>query len=485
MSTLNDWNQIFDEKMRPIIQPDHRGKSCKVTPELVKRVVEEAQKLKSQGNRIRVKSFTRKLVTMDISLSSKTVGEILIANDLREPQTRKRRPRFYQSLCQRIPNGLLSLDGGEFVVWFGDHPIPLNLELSVDTGTFTHTAFSIGNTETRHEVLNVLKSHIKTWGQPIGVLFDHGSANLSHDVQGFLKKYGIEIVPAGPANPKGNGSLEGAFSQMKQVIGTIYIDPSSPETLAKSILQSIAWVYIKMRNKLSLRGKNSPPIVNMNIPLTQEDIENERKRLQDHKNAKLNKTDDQPKIDRIRILIKNMGLNVEPPVVQRAEKTIIAYEMKAIMAAEKAFIKAVNRKNERSNLPYFFGILKNIQQQRDDDAYKEYCRQRYHYEQMFEEQRRSQFLQEDPPKIGQILSILEKVIDASSRTVKNLGLRRAREWTEELSKLYSYTGSLKKRFLDVISKINHLSVEKKEEIWSYIQEFLNIKSGEECVTCFN
>jgi len=332
VSTLNDWNQIFDEKMRPIVQPDHRGKSCKVTLELVKRVVEEAKKWKSKGKRIRVKSFTRKLAAMDMSLSSKTVGDILIANDLREPQTRKRRPRFYQSLCQRIPNGLLSLDGGEFVVWFGDHPIPLNLELSVDTGTFTHTAFSIGNTETRHEVLNVLKSHIKTWGQPIGVLFDHGSANLSHDVQGYLKKHGIEIVPAGPANPKGNGSLEGAFSQMKQVIGTIYIDPSSPETLAKSILQSIAWVYIKMRNKLSLRGKNSPPIVNMNIPLTQEDIENERKRLQDHKNAKLNKTDDQPKIDRIRILIKNMGLNVEPTVVQRAEKTIIAYEMKAIMA---------------------------------------------------------------------------------------------------------------------------------------------------------
>ena len=45
VSALNDWNQIFDEKMRPIVQPDHRGKSCKVTPELVKRVVEEAQKM--------------------------------------------------------------------------------------------------------------------------------------------------------------------------------------------------------------------------------------------------------------------------------------------------------------------------------------------------------------------------------------------------------------------------------------------------------
>jgi len=136
--------------------------------------------------------------------------------------------------------------------------------------------------------------------------------------------------------------------------------------------------------------------------------------------------------------------------------------MKAIMVAEKAFIKAVNRKNECSNLPYFFGILENIQKQRDDDAYKEYCRQRYHYEQMFEDQRRSQSLQKDPPKIEQILSILEKGIDASSSTVKNLGLRRAREWTEELSKLHSYTGSLKKRFIDVISKINHLSVEKKK-----------------------
>ena len=82
-----------------------------------------------------------------------------------------------------------------------------------------------------------------------------------------------------------------------------------------------------------------------------------------------------------------------------------------------------------------------------------------------------------------ILSILEKGIDASSRTLKDLRLRRAREWTEELSKLYSYTGSLKKRFIDVISKINHLSVEIKKDIWSYIQEFLNVKPGEDCVTC--
>jgi len=61
VSTLNDWNQIFDKKMRPIVQPDHRGKLCKVTLELVKRVVEEAQKWKKHGKRIRLKSFTRKL----------------------------------------------------------------------------------------------------------------------------------------------------------------------------------------------------------------------------------------------------------------------------------------------------------------------------------------------------------------------------------------------------------------------------------------
>ncbi|MCP4552578.1 MAG: hypothetical protein GY834_11170, partial [Bacteroidetes bacterium] len=68
----------------------------------------------------------------------------------------------------------------------------------------------------------------------------------------FLDSKNIKSVPSGPANAKGNGTIEGAFSQLKQVIGSIHIDTSSPEAMAKSVLQTIISVYIKMRNRLPL-----------------------------------------------------------------------------------------------------------------------------------------------------------------------------------------------------------------------------------------
>ena len=75
----------------------------------------------------------------------------------------------------------------------------------------------------------------------------------------FLDEHDIKPIPAGPANPKGNGTIEGAFSQLKQTIGVIHIDTSSPESLAKSVLQSVISVYIKMRNRISLgRHVQSP-----------------------------------------------------------------------------------------------------------------------------------------------------------------------------------------------------------------------------------
>ena len=57
--------------------------------------------------------------------------------------------------------------------------------------------------------------------------------------------------------------------------------------------------------------------------------------------------------------------------LNRAEKAIKGYEMAAIEATEEAFNRAVSRRPERMNLAYFFGILKRIQQERDDEAYRE------------------------------------------------------------------------------------------------------------------
>jgi hypothetical protein len=161
-------------------------------------------------------------------LSKKKVREVLIANGLFVPNTRRKRPRFYLSLRKEIPNGLLSVDGSEMIVWLDRKPYTFTVELGVDVKTFDHTAFSVGDSESSEDLIKVLEAHRREWGDPVGILFDHRSSNLSEEVSTYLEAHDIEAVPAGPYNPKGNGTDEGAFSQMKRAIGIIRINQSSP-----------------------------------------------------------------------------------------------------------------------------------------------------------------------------------------------------------------------------------------------------------------
>jgi hypothetical protein len=497
IGTLSNWNQGFDETMKPLVVPDKRGRTGKVTVEIVKDVVAEAKKWKDRGNRIRIKEFTKSLKEKAIVLSSKTVQEILIANDLFASCTKKKRPQYYQSICQRIPNGLLSMDGSEFTIWLDDPPgiarlqpmrtgqvIKFNVELGVDVGSFCHTAFSVADTETTEEVIKVLETHCKQWGCPIGVLCDHGSANLSAESKAYIRARGIELVPVGPSNPKGNGTDEGAFSQMKEVIGPIRLDLSSPRSLAKSVLELVVSVYVKMRNKLTLRRKSATPIAELSKSVPEGLAAIERQRLKDHNAGKRISTDDQPKLDRLHWVIKNHEIATDPRSLDRAEKSIKAYEIDAIADSEKAFIRAVTKKPERANLPYFFGILKRIQQDRDDEAYRRYCQERYNYKQMLETQRRQQELQEqnECPTVDNIVGMLVNAVSISSGFLKERAVRMGQQWTEELKKSYKNLGSLRKQLSDAVGKLNHLTFEQKENIWNLVDQCFNPNSTAQGVT---
>jgi hypothetical protein len=473
-STLSEWNKGFDDGMRPLVVPDDRGKTSKVTVEIVSTIIEKAQCLIEQGKRIRVKRFTKDLKKKnDIILSSKTVKEILIANDIMAAQSRTRRPKFYKSLCKRIQNGLLSLDGSEFTVLLDDEVYKFNVELSVDVSSFAHTAFSISDTETALEVIKVLNAHRKGWGKPVGVLCDSGTANLSEDVQRYIKAQGIELVPVGPANPKGNGTDEGAFSQMKKAIGAILIDMSSPKALAKSVLDALVSVYIYMRNRIPLHGRNVQPLEQMVMPVSEKKRDFERQQLKAHKKAKAGNNEDQQKIDRIHWVISNYGLILEPVALKRAEYTIKAYEFETIAETERAFLKAISRKKDRCNLPYFFGILRNKQQQRDDYTKRNYCRKRYNYEMMLKIQRQQEtFCKQKPATIEQIIGMIEHAVTKKTRFIVNLSIRRAREWTQDLLKSYRYVGSLKKKLLTVLYELKNLSLEQLQKGSDLIEEFL-------------
>jgi hypothetical protein len=480
-STLLAWNKGFDENLNPLIMPEKRGKTAKVTVDMVRRIVEYAKGY--QGRRIRLKTFGAELRENGIDLSSKTIEAILIANDLYKTRIRKKRPAFYQSLCQKVPNGLLSIDGSEVVVWLGDTAYAFNVELSVDVATFVHTAFSIDDSETADAVIKVLESHRQGWGIPIGVLGDCGSANDSSDVLRYLDEWGIKRVPAGPGNPRGNGTDEGAFSHMKRAFGRIHIYTTSPKALARSVLEALVSLYVYMRNRLPVHLRGMTPIHHMAAPVSDEQRAVERRRLDAHVAAKTNNEADQVKRDRLDWVIRHYHLYVAPDAFKHAQRTIKGYELEAIRRTEEAFLKATRRNASRLNLAYFFGILKNIQREMDEDAKRDYCRRRYNHEVMLNLERQKQ-AQSEPASIDQILNMLSKAVTNKVRFVKELAIRKAREWTFELIKSSRYLGPVKRKVETSLSELATLSIDQKKKAWELFCQFLNNHQQERRVTSF-
>ena len=388
---------------------------------------------------------------------------------------------FYQSLCQKIPNGLLSMDGSEVVVWLGNTAYPFNVELSVDVATFAHTAFSVDDSETAEAVIKVLEAHRKGWGIPIGVLGDCGSANDSGEVLRYLDEWGIQRVPVGPGNPKGNGTDEGAFSQMKKALGRILIDTTSLKTLARSVLEALVSLYVGMRNRLPVHQRKMTPCQHMVIPVSDEQRAVERNRLDAHVAAKANNEADQVKLDRLDWVVRHYDLKVAPEALKHAQRSIKGYEPEAIRKTEEAFLKATRRNASRLNLAYFFGILKNIQRKMDEDVKRDYCRQRYNHEVMLKLERQKQE-KSSPESIDAILDMLSKAVTNKVRFVKELSVRKAREWTLELIKSSRYLGPVKRKMETSLGKLTNLSIDQKKEVEELFFQFLNNNQQESRVT---
>ena len=485
-SILSDWNQCFDEHLRPLKIPDQRGKTSKITVELVRQVVGEANRLKQQGNQLKLRPFSKQLKKEHgIVLSRRKLREILIANNLFEARVQKRRPKFYQSLRKRIPNGLVSLDGSELTVLLDQTPYKFNVELCVDVTSFNHTAFSVGDSENSDEIITVLEAHEVNWGSPLGILCDHGSGNLSEKNGRYLKEHDIEMVAVGPSNPKGNGTDEGAFSQMKQALGTICLDCSSAKALARTVLEKLVSLYVFMRNRIASKNNPLTPQQTMETSVSQREKDIERQRLKAHNRKKLEPEEDQKKKEHLFFLLRYHGIFPDADVLKRAERTIKAFELKAIEAAEQAFVKAVRKNPQKATLPYFFGILKNIQQERDNDACKAYCYERYNEQVMLNLKQEHEQMKQPDYSIENIIGILIPAMHAKIPVVKELSIQKARQWTRQLLKSYRYPGALKKRFSDALGAFNELTIDLKNRIWELIEQFLEHKPETESVTHFS
>jgi len=460
---LSEWNRIFDEKMVPLIIPDGRGKGYKITPDMVRQIIEVAKELKSKGRRIRLKSFTKELAAQeDIVLSSKKVGEVLIANGLHKPEVKRRRPRFYQALRQGIPNGLVSVDGSEFTVWIDQAPYKFNLELCIDVESYCHTGLSVSDSETSQEFIKVIEAHRKSWGTPIGLVSDHGSANLSDESRAYLERNDIEDLPAGPANPKGNGTVEGAFSEMKGVIGTIDLKTLSPRNLAKAVLEKVISIYIAMRNRFPRIGDKIAPGEAMKARTPKEELQSLKERYKGRK-KRTEDPDQEAKLGRLVWIIQNQGLEVDERSLKRAEKCIVTYDLNAINKSEEAFLRAIRRDQQRCTLPYFFGILNNIQNDLDTAQYENYCRGRYYYQGMLDREHEEQEMAQETTTVENLVAMLRNAILLHHRFIKDTCVRQAKRMAADLKKQYHYAGALKKKILDELGNDKELGIDQRKE----------------------
>jgi transposase InsO family protein len=470
-STLSEWNRIFDEHLNALQIPDQRGKAGAITADLVRQVVKAALGEKKVNNRLRLKSFTRKLKKQGIILSRKTVSDILTANGLYQVKVKNRRPRFYQSLRQSIPNSLLSIDGKEFKVVIGNEAHTFNLEMAVDVHSFAHSAFSVSDTETTAEFIKVLEDHCLRWGKPLAVVTDHGSANLSEAALAYLRDKDIEILPAGPGNPKGNGTVESAFSGMEKVIGTIFLDTSSPRALAKSVLEKVISTYVIMRNRLSRQRTPLSPETMMQTPTTpgqqrthkahyKQRAENRRKPVSTARQ------------DRLQWVISHHKIAVDENAMDRARKCIEHYDLETISKTEEAFLRAVSRNQDRCNLSYFFGILKNIQADLDTARHKEYCRERYNYQQMKDRERQRARVEQDRATIGVMVETICAAITCPLGSVRDAAITQAGRMMFEVRKQFGQVASIKKKVFDILNGLKDLSVGQRDEVAGLVDQFL-------------
>ena len=272
---------------------------------------------------------------------------------------------------------------------------------------------------------------------------------------------------------------------MKQAIGSLCLNTSSPQALAKSVLEALVSVYIKMRNQLPLRRNNAVPSDQMQASVTVGEKQVEKQRIAEHKNNKNADDKNDDKIERLDWIINYHGLTPTSAEYDRARHCIRYYDLEAISKTEKAFLRAVSRKESRKNLAYFFGILRNVQQEVDDDRYRNYCRCRYNYETMRQAKKSRQEKERQKgaaPKIETLVKMAQEAVTGSVRNLRGFALKKVERWAAEICKSACYMEPVKKKIIEAIGDLKELNEDQKEQVWKTIEQFVNQKSKTESIT---
>jgi hypothetical protein len=209
----------------------------------------------------------------------------------------------------------------------------------------------------------------------------------------------------------------------------------------------------------------------MTSPVSNNEREDIRERYR-KRSQKIKDPEQKAKLDHLDFIIRNHQLETDEKSLKRGQKCIVSYDLEAISKSEEAFLRAIRRNRERTTLPYFFGILKNIQNEMDEARYEDYCRQRYGYEQILEREREKREQMDNRPTVEGLAAMIKNAVLSRLPDLRNILVGQARRMACHLKKQYRYLNVLRKKILDALNEVSEFTLEQLKKATMLMEEVL-------------
>ena len=397
-ATLSKWNQDYDDNYRKVAREDHRGIHNLVSQGYIEFIVkstrEYMERQKGAGRIKHLKAYLRwlwkskkeELKHYPFGKSRRVITEILVAHDLYKPKANKRKYPGYKPRIQRYyPGAQIVMDGKEIKIIFNEKTYGFNLEMSKDMKSDAITSHRISDEETAETVVSVLEDHIQKHGSPLSVLLDNSSANLSEEVEKLLQQRDLIKIKTFPGHAQTKGDIEGEYSKIQEKVGTIKIHGKTEKQIAMSIVETIINLYVQMRNQTPRCSVcKQLPLDLINYKPTEQQRHSARcslKKQQKQSESLRNKSRGPISEEKEWFICSVIQRNrLEVSDLQRFQKVLNRYDMKAIHQAEEDFYAYSQRQSfeeTKRTGQYFVGIVRNKQIEIDHEKKKELLKKRY------------------------------------------------------------------------------------------------------------
>ena len=285
LETLRDW--MSGSRRRPNEPTDRCSDTDPDTsepPVYAEGVAGQILALWRQTSGISVAVFARILREQHrIDVPVKVLVNILeLAGDWSTSRPRKPKPdpeAIRGALERFFPGAQWVGDGTSLAITINGQRYLFIFELMVDAFSGAHVGFDVTDTEDADAVVGAFESgKYTTGGTCEAVLLDNRPSNRSSDVCEALQADDVLIMSSTLFRPQNKASVEGAFGLFSQTMPPMFIDATSPRSLARQILVHVLTAYCCGRNHVPRRGLKTTSAADVYADANPSDAEREQAR---------------------------------------------------------------------------------------------------------------------------------------------------------------------------------------------------------------